>query len=236
MSPPLVEVRGLRFGYPVGRRGAEQPFTLALDEWSVAEGARVALFGPSGCGKSTLLNLVAGILEASEGSLKLCGTELVGRSDAGRRALRISRVGFVFQDFPLVDYLDARENVLFPYRLNRALRLDGEARGRAEALLEALGLGHRLRSRPAELSQGERHRVAIARALVTEPRLLLADEPTTGLDPERTLATMELLEEVCGERGVGLLMVTHDPQLLSRFEQTLEVAACTHGGTAEGGA
>ena len=163
----------------------------------------------------------------------LCGTELAGLSEAQRRALRISQVGFVFQDFPLVEYLDATENVLFPYRLNRALRLDANVKERAVSLLKQRGLAHRLRGLPHQLSQGERHRVAIARALVTRPRLLLADEPTTGLDPARRLATMELLESVCEERSVAMIMVTHDPGLLSRFDETLDVADLAFEGGAE---
>ena len=217
----VIEAVDLRFAYPP--RPGTEAFELRLPEWSVARGQRVALFGPSGCGKSTLLNLLAGVLVASSGRLMVEGQELAALSEAERRAWRIRNLGFVFQDFPLVDYLDAQENVLLPYRLNSALRLDAGARGRAAELLGQLGLGGKLKRRPRELSQGERQRVAIARALVTEPRLLLADEPTAGLDPERTEQVIELLEGLCQERGLTLVLVTHEPQLRARFPLSLAV-------------
>ncbi len=217
----VIEATGLRFSYPP--RAGTEPFTLSLPSWTVRRGERTALFGPSGCGKSTLLNLLAGVLVPSSGSLKVQGRELAGLSEGDRRAWRIQHLGFIFQDFPLVEYLDARENVLLPYRLNSALSLDASARQRASGLLEGLGLGGKLARRPEELSQGERQRVAIARALVTEPGLLLADEPTAGLDPDRSTQVMELLESLCEERGLTLLLVTHDPRLLARFPRTLSV-------------
>jgi len=149
--------------------------------------------------------------------------DLTGLSEPERRAFRIRRVGFVFQDFPLVDYLDALENVLFPYRLHSHLRLDANARARGEQLLAELGLGAKKRRRPDSLSQGERQRVAIARALVTGPSLLLADEPTAGLDPDQTRNVLDLLEGLSAEHGATLVMVTHDRSLLERFDDTLDV-------------
>jgi len=218
----VISARALQFSYPV--RPGEQRFTLSLPEWEVPAGGRVALFGPSGCGKSTLLNLIAGVLVADAGSLSVAGGDVCAMSEAERRAWRIRKMGFVFQDFPLVDYLPAEENVLLPYRLNAALSLDAGARHRARDLLALLGLGDKTGRRPNELSQGERQRVAIARALVTQPSVLLADEPAAGLDPERTVALMEHLEGLCSEFGLTLVLVTHDPALLDRFELRLAVA------------
>ncbi len=226
----VIQARELSFAYP--RRAGTEPFELRLAVWSVERGERTALHGPSGCGKSTLLNLLAGVLTASSGMLKVQGQELSDLSEPQRRAWRIKNLGFVFQDFPLVDYLDAQENVLLPYRLNSALTLDGDTRRRASDLLDRLGLGGKLARRPEELSQGERQRVAIARALVTEPGLLLADEPTAGLDPARSAQVMELLEGLCEERGLTLLLVTHDPGLLARFSRTLSVGELSAGGPA----
>jgi putative ABC transport system ATP-binding protein len=218
-----IRARDLRFSYRErgGHEGAS--FALWLPSWDVPRGASAVLHGPSGCGKSTLLNLISGALRPERGSLEVEGLDLVAASDARRRAHRIRSVGIVFQDFPLVDYLDATENVLLPYRLNPALRLDRAARDRARALLDQLGLGSRLTRRPATLSQGERQRVAIARAIVTEPRLLLADEPTGGLDPGRSASVMDLLDGLRRERGLTLLAVSHDPELIPRFELALEV-------------
>jgi putative ABC transport system ATP-binding protein len=219
-----IAVSGLRFSYPAPRdQAGGAAFHLALDDWRVERGARVALHGPSGCGKSTLLDLLAGVLRPSAGTIEVEGEDLTRMTDDAVRAHRIRTVGFVFQDFPLVEYLDATENVLFPYRLNRALRLDGSSRGRARDLLLGLGLAGKEGRLPRELSVGERQRVAIARALVTGPRILLADEPTAGLDPEQSLAVVRQLETASRDHGLTLVMVTHDPALLGRFDQTLAV-------------
>ena len=216
-----IQAKELRFSYP--QRPGDPPFELHLDAWAVPEGGRVALHGPSGCGKSTLLNLIAGVLALSEGSLNVAGVQMQGLSDAQRRAHRIRTMGFVFQDYPLVDHLSAVENVLFPFRLNPALHLDRAARARATDLLAELGLGDKGQRRPRALSQGERQRVAIARALVTQPSILLADEPTAGLDPARSTAVLALLESLCTDRDLTLVLVSHDPAVLARFEHTLEV-------------
>lgn len=216
-----VSIRDLRFAYPSAR--SSDGFALSLPSWDVPRGARVALHGPSGCGKSTLLAVIAGALPAAASRLEVQGPDLTTLSESARRAHRIRHVGFVFQDYPLVDYLDATDNVLFPYRLNPALTLDAAARDRAAALLAELGLAGKERRAPRRLSQGERQRVAIARALVTEPSILLADEPTAGLDPARSAAVLELLEGLCESRELTLLLVTHDPAILSRFDAQLDV-------------
>jgi putative ABC transport system ATP-binding protein len=226
-AAPAILVSGLRFSYPSPHGAASAAFHLELDDWRVESGARVALHGPSGCGKSTLLDLVAGVLRPSAGSIEVEGSDLTRLADDAVRSHRIRTLGFVFQDFPLVDYLDVLENVLFPYRLNRALRLDDEARRRARDLLAGLGLSGKEGRLPRELSVGERQRVAIARALVTGPRILLADEPTAGLDPEQSVAVMEQLETASRDRGLTLVMVTHDPEMLGRFDQTLAVEGLT---------
>jgi putative ABC transport system ATP-binding protein len=230
MTAPAIQATDLQFAYP--QRTGEAPFRLSLPSWEVPAGGRVALYGPSGCGKSTLLNLVAGVLPLQTGSLQVAGRQLRGLSDAERRAHRIQSLGFVFQDYPLVGHLSAVENVLFPFRLNPALQLDQAARTRAEQLLTELGLGDKTQRLPRALSQGERQRVAIARALVTEPSIVLADEPTAGLDPGRSAAVLNLLEHLCDDRGVTLLLVSHDPSVLGRFEHTLEVGTLSTSGEA----
>jgi putative ABC transport system ATP-binding protein len=219
-------MEGLRFAYP-RRRGladdARSPFELRVSAWRIESGERVALHGPSGCGKSTLLQLVAGILVPQAGRLEVAGRDLARLGEGGRRAHRVQTVGFVFQDFPLIEHLTAEENVLLPYRLNRALRLDGQARRRAQRLLDDLGVAHRAGHRPTELSQGERQRVAIGRALIAEPAMLLADEPTAGLDELRRDEVMFLIEQASRMRGLTLVMVTHDKELLGRFDRTVPV-------------
>jgi ABC-type lipoprotein export system ATPase subunit len=146
-------------------------------------------------------------------------------SPAARRSFRITSIGFVFQDFLLLDYLDVLQNILYPYRLHHDLRLDADAHGRAQRLAADLGIDRFLRRSPDELSQGERQRVAIARALVTAPKLVLADEPTGNLDPATKQQALDLLFEQCETLGMTLLMVTHDHGLLDRFDQVVDVSA-----------
>ena len=222
MTDRLIDAEDLRFEYPA--RSGSGGFSLHVERWRVASGEQWALHGPSGCGKSTLLQLLAGVLSPSAGRLAVAGSALGDLSESQRRAFRIQNVGFVFQDFPLLEALDVLENVLLPYRLNPVLELDAEARARAEWLLCELGLANRGREAPASLSQGERQRVAIARALVASPPLLLADEPTAGLDPDQSSAVYELLTEWAQRAEATTVWVTHDPSLLERFDSRLDVS------------
>ena len=202
-------------------------FSLRLPRWQVEVGQPVALHGPSGCGKSTLLGLIAGALLPTQGRVVVDGQDLATLTRARRRQWRAQRVGVVFQDFPLIDYLTALDNVLLPYRLTTGLRLSPAVRKRAADLLDVLSLPQHHDTRPGALSQGERQRVAIARALVTEPAVLLADEPTAGLDPTQSEAVLSLLWSLAEQRGLALVLVTHDPALLSRFTHRLDVSRCS---------
>ena len=236
----MVEIKDLQFSYPepqagfssrllggLLRRSADPApsasFQLSLSSLRLRRGERLAIHGPSGCGKSTLLDLIAGIQVPDSGYVRVVGQELPELDESARRAHRIRHLGFVFQDFPLVNYLDVLDNVLLPFRLTRALTLDNHARESARDLLEQLGLGHYGDRRPRELSQGERQRVAIARALVTDPALILADEPTAGLDPERSFQVLDLLQDLCARRDLGLILVSHEPMILDRFENRLSL-------------
>ncbi|MFT4621692.1 MAG: putative ABC transport system ATP-binding protein [Myxococcota bacterium] len=200
-------------------------FRLQVPEWSVPAGGRAVLHGPSGCGKSTLLSLISGEIGPTSGTLEVLGMPMATASDGARRAHRIRHMGLVFQDFPLVPHLDVLDNVLLPFRINPALALSGAARERAAGLLHDLGVGPLARRQPAQLSQGERQRVAIARALVTEPSLVLADEPTAGLDPLATARLVDLLDALVAARGVTLLLVSHDPAVIARFDTAVDVAS-----------
>jgi putative ABC transport system ATP-binding protein len=213
----MIELRNVRFRYLSGG------FELDVPELRIASGTRAAAIGPSGSGKTTLLDLISGIQLPSAGEVHTAGVRVDGLSPAGRRAFRITRIGFVFQSFLLLDYLDVRQNILYPYRLHRDLRLDATVHERADSLAESLGIASLLDRRPDELSQGERQRVAIARALVTSPELLLADEPTGNLDPHTKEQALDLLFSQCEARGTTLLMVTHDHALLERFGQVIDV-------------
>jgi putative ABC transport system ATP-binding protein len=215
----MIELRDVRFRY---RHGG---FVLFVPDLRVPPGARAAAIGPSGSGKTTLLNLVSGIERPQAGEVQTAGVRVDRLSPAERRAFRITHIGFVFQDFLLLDYLDVRQNILYPYRLHPELRLDREARARADELAGELGLAPYLNRPPGELSQGERQRVAIARALVTSPKLVLADEPTGNLDPDTKMEALELLFKQCDALDMTLLMVTHDHGLLGRFGQVIDVSA-----------
>lgn len=179
----------------------------ALDDvsLSVEKGEFVAVHGPSGCGKSTLLLTVGTMVRPTEGRVLLDGEDVYGMSMSQRARLRAGKIGFVFQMFHLVPYLDALENVLVP-------TLAGARGGRAEALklLERLQLSHRLHHRPAELSTGERQRCALARALLNWPEIILADEPTGNLDPDNAAQVMQYLGEFHRQGGT-MLLVSHDP-------------------------
>lgn len=219
----MVRAENLTFGY--GARG----FRLRVPEFTLGEGERVAVVGPSGSGKTTLLNLIAGLLTPDTGRIDVAGTQVSELSDAQRRRFRASTIGFVFQDFALLDYLPARENILYPYRITPALTLTAEVRDRAEALAEACGIGDKLDRHPSGLSQGEQQRVAICRALVTRPRLILSDEATGNLDPDSKARILDLLFDQAAEAGAAVLAVTHDHELLPRFERVLDFAQFREG-------
>jgi putative ABC transport system ATP-binding protein len=215
----MIAARDLHFAYPRGG------FTLEVPALEVEAGARVAVIGPSGSGKTTLLNLIAGITPADSGQLQVAGTALEGLADSARRAFRARHIGFVFQNFALVDYLDARENILYPYRVGLGLRLDRAARDRAQALAEACGMADKLDRHPGALSQGEQQRIAICRALVAQPGLILADEATGNLDPENKGVILDLLFARAAEAGATVLAVTHDHDLLPRFDRVIDFAS-----------
>ena len=197
---------------------------LAVDDVSldIAANEFFALLGPSGCGKTTLLHAATGILPVAAGRCLLAGRDLATMGDAERRAWRLRHVGMIFQEFALLEYLNAEENVLLPARLARLPRRP--ARRRARELAGRLGIDRLLRRRPGRLSQGERQRVAICRALVAEPRLLACDEPTGNLDPDRAAATIDLIHARAREVGAAVFVVTHDHGLLPRFGRVLDLA------------
>jgi len=193
--------------------GKGETAVTALEDINLqlAAGEFVAVMGPSGCGKSTLLHLVGGLDRPTSGRVVLDGRDLAKLDDTALTELRRRQIGFVFQFFNLIPVLNAAENAALP------LILDGlkpaQARARAEAWLERLGLPDRLSHRPDQLSGGEQQRVAIARALVAEPALLLADEPTGNLDTRAGDEIANLLRQVSDEWGQTVLMATHDPRI-----------------------
>jgi putative ABC transport system ATP-binding protein len=210
-------MQNLAFRYPAGR------FELCLGSLTVARGEHVAILGASGSGKTTLLPLAAGIVVPQRGCVLTQGVELSGEGDATRRDFRARHIGYVFQGFELLDYLDVLDNILLPYRVSPALRLDAEARSRAVGLGRRLGIGDKLGRLPGQLSRGEQQRAAVCRALVTRPVLVLADEPTGNLDSANKHRVVEMLHEQARESGAALVTVTHDLDLLTGFDRVIDL-------------
>jgi putative ABC transport system ATP-binding protein len=211
-----LRFEGVRFAYPDGE------FQLRAPELCVEPGEQVALVGPSGCGKSTVVHLAAGILLPQAGRVLTLGEDLAAGTDEARRRLRLTRLGLVFQEFELLDYLDALENALVP-RLLAGHAPTAADREHALELLGVLGLGAVATHLPAALSRGERQRVALCRALLGEPAPVRADEPTASLDPERAAQVLELLSAQCRARETALLLVTHDRSALEHFDRVVDL-------------
>jgi putative ABC transport system ATP-binding protein len=212
----MLSISNIRFQYPVGA------FRLDVPDLQVAAGESLAIIGPSGSGKTTLLNLIAGILKPESGRIVTAGAELASLDDTALRNLRLKRLGLVFQEFELLEYLDVLNNILLPFRLSRALVLTRNVRETAALLAERVGIGDKLASYPERLSQGERQRVALCRALITNPGMILADEPTGNLDPANKGIALDFLFDYVREHNAALVTVTHDHQLVERFDRVLD--------------
>ncbi|MCC6176518.1 MAG: ABC transporter ATP-binding protein [Chloroflexi bacterium] len=213
---PVVEARGLVKRYHTGSVAVE---ALRGVDVSVAAGEIVAIMGPSGCGKTTLLHCLSGLDDFDEGQVHLAGTPLRGMSDDRKAEFRARYTGFIFQAYNLLPVLDAAENVELPLLL--AGVRGKEARARALAALDAVGLNDRARHRPSELSGGQQQRVAIARALVNEPAVVWADEPTGNLDSHAAEDILNLLQQLNAQKGQTLVLVTHAAQVSERAHRIL---------------
>jgi putative ABC transport system ATP-binding protein len=212
----MLELRELVKHYPsVGGETVRAVDGVSL---RVEAGEMVALYGPSGSGKTTLLLMVATLLEPTAGAVVIGGRDVSSLSEREASHFRLSELGFIRQNFDLLPGVSAIDNAVL--KLLKTLRWR-EAQREIEPLLERLGLGERLRHRAETLSMGERQRVMIARALSTKPRLLLADEPTGSLDTQRGREVLELLRELCRERGVAVVLVSHDPMAARYADRVL---------------
>jgi putative ABC transport system ATP-binding protein len=207
VSPPALATRDLVKVYGSGETAVHALDGVTLE---IAVGEMVAIMGPSGSGKSTLLHLLGALETPTAGEIALAGQRYDGLGDAELTLLRREKIGFVFQFFNLLPALTAEENVLLPALI--AGRRDEATRERARALLERVGLTPRADHLPSELSGGEQQRVSIARALLTEPELVLADEPTGNLDTRSSAQVLELLRDLNASEGQTLVIVTHDPE------------------------
>ncbi len=220
--PSAVKIDNLKFTWP----GAEQP-TLDIPSLAVETGEKVFLLGASGSGKSTLLNLIGGILLPQQGSIEVLGTNLASMGGRARDRFRARHVGFVFQQFNLIPYLDVETNIAIASHFG-----GNQAKGlheKCQLLLDSLGMSRNLLSRRADsLSVGQQQRVAVARAMINDPEIIIADEPTSALDNAVRDDFMQLLTQAAASYGATILFVSHDQTLSSHFDRVLSLESINH--------
>jgi putative ABC transport system ATP-binding protein len=215
MSLLAVTVLQKSFRSPEG----ESKLIVDIPAFSLAAGQQLALRGESGSGKTTFLHLVAGILAADAGSILLGGRDMAALGESARDRLRAESIGYIFQTFNLLQGYSCLENVMLGMAFGA-----GSDRAHATAMLARVGLSHRLRHYPRQLSTGQQQRVAVARALANHPKLVLADEPTGNLDHKNARESLALIRETCRENGAALLLVSHDPGVLASFGEVQDFA------------
>ncbi|HVM32298.1 MAG TPA: ABC transporter ATP-binding protein [bacterium] len=207
----ILDIQKLKKSFPTAE--GEERLIVDVEHFRLEAGSETALAGESGSGKTTFLHLISGVLKPDSGQIDLNGTSMETLSEAGRDRLRAGVLGYVFQNFNLLQGMTALENVELAMRFG-----GGIDPGRAKLLLNRMGLSNRLHHYPRQLSMGQQQRVAVARALANHPKLVLADEPTAHLDHVRGLEAVTLIREVCREFGATLLLVSHDQEILSHFQ------------------
>jgi len=217
MPPPVIELLNVRKSFAMP--GGETVDVLDIDAFAVAAGEQCALEGQSGSGKSTLLHVISGIMRPDAGRVLVDSIDLGRLDEAARDRVRADRLGLVFQQFNLLPGFTALENVLVAMTFGSG-RADP---ARAAALLDAVGLSHRLHHKPAELSIGQQQRVAVARALANRPRAILADEPTASIDSAHQRQVIDLLRNTCSAQGVALVVVTHAADVAEQFPRRLRL-------------
>jgi len=215
----IIEIKGLKKDYPLGKTVVHAVRGVDLN---ITEGEFISIIGPSGSGKTTLLNVIGCIDTATEGSIKVGGAEITAMDDRTLTDLRLNKIGFIFQTFNLIPVLDVIENVEFPLLLMKR-HTKSEIRKRAHKLIEEVGLKEHAEHRPAELSGGQRQRVAIARALVTNPDIVLADEPTANLDSVTGAQILELMREMNKIEKTTFIFSTHDEQVLKYANRVVKI-------------
>lgn len=212
----MINLVDIKYSYP------NSDFHLSIDQLKIEQGSKTAVIGPSGFGKTTMLNLIAGIIIPDKGKISISETDISLLPDDNRRNYRLTNIGFVFQDFKLIEYLNVLDNIILPSRINKVLSLTKELRERAIELAGSLNIGDKLNKFPNKLSQGEKQRVAICRALLNNPSIILADEPTGNLDPENKKHILNILFEYVEKYNSTLITVTHDHELLNGFESIID--------------
>jgi putative ABC transport system ATP-binding protein len=212
----MTSLENIFFQYP------DSDFKLEIDRLTFDRGSKTAIIGTSGYGKTTMLNLIAGIILPVSGDVIIEQNKISAFSDKNRRDFRIQNIGFIFQDFKLISYLNVMDNVLLPFRINSTLQIKKETVQAVSELAKELGIANKLKKYPSKLSHGEKQRVAICRALLNHPSIILADEPTGNLDPENKKKIMEILFAAVEKYNATLITVTHDHDMLKGFEKIID--------------
>jgi putative ABC transport system ATP-binding protein len=214
----MIKIDNLLFSYP------DNSFDISISSLMIKQGEKIAIIGPSGTGKTTLLNLLSGIFQPQSGEIQIGNIKLTDYSSEDLQDFRIVRIGLVFQEFELLDYLTVLDNILLPYRITSVLEITDDVISRAKRLAGDVGLVDKVDRKPDHLSQGERQRVAVCRALITEPSVIMGDEPTGNLDPKNRDQIMDILFKYSDKNKVPLVIVTHDHELIQRFDRVVDIS------------
>ncbi|MDO9182957.1 MAG: ABC transporter ATP-binding protein [Bacteriovorax sp.] len=215
-----IDINDLKFSYS---KKTNTPLVLNIDKLVINSGEKVFLYGPSGHGKSTLLNILAGVLEVETGKVEVLGQNLHAISQGARDHLRGEHIGYIFQIFNLIPYLNIKENIVLPCLINKKRAAGIDFYTQADELIQTLGLSAYAQNKVTDLSIGQQQRVAAARALIGNPQLIIADEPTSSLDEKNTTEFMNLLLSEWEKRKFTLVFVSHDTHLKQYFPRTISL-------------
>ena len=213
----ILQIRDLHFQYPAS------DFKIEISDIKITQGSKIAISGKSGSGKTTLIHLISGILKPQSGEILFYDKSITDMNDKEIRKHRISNIGFIFQEFELLEYLNVMDNLILPYKINKSLVLDAEIKDKAKEIANRIGIGNKLDQHPKQLSGGERQRLAIARALITSPPLIIADEPTGNLDEKTSNIVMDEITDQVSYTNSTLIMISHNNELISSFDVIIDI-------------
>ena len=213
----ILQISDLHFQYPAS------DFKIEVSDIKITQGSKIAISGKSGSGKTTLIHLISGILKPQSGEILFFDKSITDMNDKEIRKHRISNIGFIFQEFELLDYLNVMDNLVLPYKINKSLSLDEEIKEKAKEIANRIGIGNKLDQHPKQLSGGERQRLAIARALITSPPLIIADEPTGNLDNKTSNIVMDEITDQVSYTNSTLIMISHNNELISSFDEIIDI-------------
>ena len=213
----ILQIRDLHFQYPAS------DFKIEISDIKITQGSKIAISGKSGSGKTTLIHLISGILKPQSGEILFYDKSITDMNDKEIRKHRISNIGFIFQEFELLEYLNVMDNLVLPYKINKSLVLDAEIKDKAKEIANRIGIGNKLDQHPKQLSGGERQRLAIARALITSPPLIIADEPTGNLYEKTSNIVMDEITDQVSYTNSTLIMISHNNELISSFDEIIDI-------------